>query len=295
VSPKKDAPEVSQAFAYSPVWRLLAFVLPAVIFCFVIRGLVRMHVPQAYLFVAIVYAVVAVGPHLFIAATLSGSFRIGAEGVSRNWFGFKRTLAWPKILECRDFLNQIQIIPARQADTIYVQFYHNLVRPVTFHKTLIWYARKHEVNLMLRPTTRRFLPIRWRTIVLLGLIVGTGVMLVTVNAFRTEAYQAVMLVGLLAGCTSTTVSVALWVSISKSHKRIRAQGTLFCAIYVVMLLLPLMVLGAREASNHNVNLGLYAVAYLFGYFSGSGLLGLFYPNRETEPKEHATEVLTNQG
>lgn len=40
---------------------------------------------------------------------------------------------------------------------------------------------------------------------------------------------------------------------------------------------------------------LYIIAYLFGYFSGSGLVGLFCPNRELEPKDHATEVLGQQG
>ena len=294
-SDKNDLPKVSKPFAYSPVWRLLAFVLPVVIFYFAIGGLIRSRMPHVYRIVALVCAVVGLVPHLFIAATLSGSFRVGADGVSHNWFGFKHTLAWPKILECRDFLNQIQIIPARQADTIYVQFYQNLVRPLTFHKTLIWYARKHEVNLMMRPTTRRFLPIRWRTLVLLGLIIGTGIVLVTVNAFHTEVYQAMMLVGLLAGLTYTTLSVALWISVSKSHKRIRAQGLLFYSLYLVMLLLPLLVLAARELGRPGLNVGLYALAYLFGYFSGSGLLGLFYPNRDIEPKEHATEVLTNQG
>jgi hypothetical protein len=289
--PGNQPPEKSIQFAYSPVWRLLAFLLPVAIYYFAIRGLLRTHMEQVYLIVALVCGAVALGPHLFIAAVLSGSFRVGPEGVSRVWFGRRHTLPWSKILEVRDFLNQIQIIPARESHTIYVQFYHNLVQPVTFHRTLIEHARTHEVNLMLRPTTRRFLPIRWRGLLLLALIIGTGAVLITVNAFRTEAYQAVMQVGFMAGCTCTTVSAALWMTVSKSHKRIRAQGMLFQALYWMMLLLPVLILGAREIGRPAVNLLLYAVAYLFGYFTGSGLLGLFYPNRDTEPKDHAEEVL----
>ena len=292
---EKDLIETSTAFAYSPVWRLLAFLVPAALFFFVIRNLKRIGMEQAYLVVAFASAAVTLGPHLFIAATLSGSFRIGPEGVSRLWFGLRRTLAWSKILECRDFLNQIQIIPARQADTIYLQFYNNLVRPVTFHTTLMRYATKYEVNLMMRPTTRRFLPIRWRSILLLALIIGTGVVLVAARKSRTPAHEAAMLVGLVAGCTYTTLSVALWMTISKSHKRIRAQRLVFYAVYAVVLLLPLLVLSAREATrNRPVDLILFAFAYLFGYFSGSGLLGLFYPNRDLEPKHHAAEVLSGR-
>jgi len=293
-----DLTETSTAFAYSPVWRLLAFLLPVVLFYFALSGLITMRsrgeVGEPYLVAAVACAVVALGPHLFIAAVLSGSFRIGPEGVSRHWFGRRRTLPWSKILECRDFLNQIQIIPARQADTIYLQFYNNLVRPVTFHTTLMRYATKYEVNLMMRPTTRRFLPIRWRSVLLLALIVGTGVVLVAAREFRTQAHQAVMLVGFLAGCTYTSLSVALWMTVSKSHKRIRAQGQLFAAVYCLVLLLPLLALGARELNKPLVNLVFYTFGYLFGYFSGSGLLGLFYPNRDLEPKQHATEVLSGR-
>ncbi len=292
---EKESTERSVGFAYSPVWRLLAFLVPVAIFYFGLRGLGSSTMDRTYLVVAIACAAVALGPHLFIAAALSGSIRIGPEGVTRKWLGHGRTLEWPKILECRDFLNQIQIIPARQPDTIYVQFYHNLVRPVTFHSTLIRYARKYEVNLMLRPTTRRFLPIRWRTLVLLGLIIGTGLVLLTVRLLRTQVHGEVMVIGLLAGCTYTTVSAALWMTVSKSHKRIRAQALLFYALYAAVLLLPLMVLGAREVGKPLVNPLLYAVAYLFGFFSGSGLLGLFYPNRDLEPKQHATEVLGAHG
>ena len=289
----------SRRFMYSPVWRLLAFVLPLAIFFFAYRTLHALQtgdlIDQAYLAVAFVCAFVAVGPHLFIAAVLSGSFRVGPEGVTRSWFGFRRTLTWPKILECRDFLNQIQVIPAREADTIYVQFYNNLVRPVTFHKMLIRYAREYETNLMLRPTTRRFLPIRWRSLVLFGLIIGTGAVLVAARGSRKPIQEAIMLIGFIIGCGSTTVSVALWMTVSKSHKRIRAQGLMFSSLYMLMLLLPLLVLGAREATNHSAKLVFYTFAYLFGFFSGSGLLGLFYPNREISPIDHATEVLGNQG
>jgi len=285
----------STVFAYSPVWRMLAFFVPAAIFFSAIRGLARSPLDQVYLIVAIACAAVTVGPHLFIAAVLSGSFRVGDEGVTRSWFGWHRTIAWSKILEVRDFLNQIQIIPARQHETIYVQFYHNLVRPISFHHTLIAFARKHETNLMLRPTTRRFLPVRWRTLVLLGLIIGTGLVLLTVRLLRTDVHGSVMVVGLLAGCSYTTISAALWMTVSKSHKRIRAQALLFYALYGTILLLPLMVLAARELGRPLFNPLLYVIAYLFGYFSGSGLVGLFYPNRELEPKDHATEVLGQQG
>jgi len=291
-----NASEATVRFIYSPVWRLLAFLVPVAIFFFAIRNLYSYRqTDQTYFVVALACAVAALGPHLFIAGVLSGSFYVGPEGVARGWFGFRRTLPWPKILECRDFLNQIQIIPAREADTIYVQFYNNLVRPVTFHKMLIHHAREHETNLMLRPTTRRFLPIRWRTIVLLGLIIGTGAVLAGARAFSVPAHETVMLVGFVSGCTYTTISVALWMTVSKSHKRIRAQGIMFYALYVLVLLLPLLVLGAREANNNSVRLLSYTFAYLFGFFSGSGLLGLFYPNRDIEPKDHATEVLGNQG
>jgi hypothetical protein len=285
----------SAVFIYSPFWRMLAFFVPAAIFYSAIRGLARSALDQIYLIVAIACAAAAVGPHTFIAAVLSGSFRVGNEGVTRSWFGRHRTLAWSKILEVRDFLNQIQVIPARQHETIYVQFYHNLVRPISFHHTLIAFARKHETNLMLRPTTRRFLPVRWRTLVLLGLIIGTGLVLLTVRLLRTEVHGGVMVVGLLAGCTYTTISAALWMTVSKSHKRIRAQALLFYALYATVLLLPLLVLTAREISRPAFNPVLYVIAYLFGYFSGSGLVGLFYPNRELEPRDHAAEVLGGHG
>jgi hypothetical protein len=287
---QQETAEPSVAFPYSPVWRLLAFFVPAAIFFSAIRGLANSRMDQTYLVVAIACAVACLWPHLFIAAALSGSFRIGHEGVTRAWFGRHRTLAWSKILEVRDFLNQIQVIPARQHETIYVQFYHNLVRPVTFHETLIRFARTYEVNLMLRPTTRRFLPIRWRTLVLLGLIIGTGLVLLTVRLLRTQVHGGVMVIGLLAGCTYTTVSAALWMTVSKSHKRIRAQALLFYSLYATVLLMPLLVLGARELGRPFVNPVLYTIAYLFGFFSGSGLLGLFYPNRDIEPKDHASEV-----
>jgi hypothetical protein len=302
-----DAAPTSVAFPYSPVWRALAFFVPAAIFAFAILRLIA-HSREAnafddlYVVVALACAAVTVGPHLFIAAALSGSLRIGDDGVTRTWFGRRHTLAWSRILEVRDFLNQIQVIPARESDTIYVQFYHNLVRPVTFHKTLIQFARKYEVNLMLRPTTRRFLPVRWRQLVLLALIIGTGLVVFTVGMFRTDVQMRAMVVGLLAGCTYTTVSAAIWMTVSKSHKRIRAQALVFYALYWATLLLPLLVLGVRQIEQPDarqltnpVIYGLaYVFAYLFGFFSGSGLLGLFYPNRDLEPRDHAIEVLGGQ-
>ncbi|MBN1918919.1 MAG: hypothetical protein JW889_13515 [Verrucomicrobia bacterium] len=295
----KIAPD-SVRFAYSPVWRALAFFVPVAIFAFAIRGLIQKPQrgdPEKDILVisALVCAFVALGPHLFIAAMLSGSFRVGDEGVSRIRLGRRHTLPWTKILEVRDFLNQIQVIPARESDTIYVQFYHNLVRPVTFHKTLIEHARKFEVNLMLRPTTRRFLPIRWRQLVLLGLIIGTGLMLLAVRLALARVHAGVMVVGLLAGCTYTTLSAALWMTVSKSHKRIRAQAIVFIALYFFVMLMPLMVILLRAGREVVENPFIAIAAYLFGYFSGSGLVGLFYPNRALEPKDHAAEVLGNQG
>ena len=299
-SAKKNRISDSIRFAYSPVWRALAFFVPTAIFAFAIRGLVNTSVRDSlekdvFVVSAIVCAVVAAGPHLFIAAVLSGSFRVGDEGVSRVWFGRRHTLPWTQILEVRDFLNQLQVIPARQPDTIYIQFYNNLVRPVTFHKTLIAHARKFEVNLMLRPTTRRFLPIRWRELVLLGLIVGTGLVLLAIRLSITRVHTGVMLVGLLAGCTYTTLSAALWMTVSKSHKRIRAQAIVFITLYFFVMLMPLMVIVLRGGPTVTGNPFIAVAAYLFGYFSGSGLVGLFYPNRSLEPRDHAIEVLGNQG
>jgi hypothetical protein len=287
---RQETVEPSIAFPYSPVWRLLAFFVPVGIFAFAIRGFARTATDPTYLIVAIACAAISVWPHLFIAGTLSGAVVIGHEGVTRRWLWRRHRLRWSRILEVRDFLNQIQVIPAKESDTIYVQFYHNLVRPTTFHKALINGARKYEVNLMLRPTTRRFLPIRWKSIVLLGLIVGTGLALLAVRAFRTRQYGDVMVIGLLAGCTYTTVSAALWMTVSKSHKRIRAQALLFYSLYVAVLLMPLLVLGGREIGKLHINLLVYTLAYLFGFFSGSGLLGLFYPNRDIDTKDHASEV-----
>ena len=300
VQKKSNNASDSMRFAYSPVWRALAFFLPAAIFAVAIPRLMQISQkgsPDKDVLVisAIVCAFVALGPHLFIAVALSGSFRVGDEGVSRVWLGRRRTLPWSKILEVRDFLNQIQVIPARQSDTIYVQFYQNLVRPTTFHKTLIAHARKFEVNLMLRPTTRRFLPVRWRQLVLLGLIGCTGIVLLAVRLAVTRVHAGVMVVGLLAGCTYTTLSAALWMTVSKSHKRIRAQAIVFIALYSFVMLMPLMVVLLRGGLAVTGNPLVAIAAYLFGYFSGSGLVGLFYPNRDLEPKDHAAEVLGSQG
>jgi len=224
----------------------------------------------------IVYAVLAVRlltPYVLVLYVVSARFVIDSTGITKKSLFGLMSLKWNDIFEYRDLMYVLELLPLKSRQKLYIDYYMNLSESDEFNKDVIRFCKKNEVNMLVKPATRRLIWGVPNAYLIFGLVFFSGIAVV---------FFPVDLVfpGMMAGTVhvflcGAFVFISRWLDSNSGPYRILSH-----ALFIVLFLVPLIVLAAPLWGRAPWPAYCGVSSYVTGFMGISGVLEMMFRERQ---------------
>ncbi len=219
-----------------------------------------------------VLALVGVIPYLWLLLRLGERLQLTNQGIRRKRLFSNRKLLWDDIIECRDHLNYIQLVPMHKSSQLYIDYYATFNKHRQLAKQITRKCREVESNIMVGRHRRRLLMSDLSTAPTLVLIAAWVFLLV-------YSRQRIALLGMLSGVVLAFVSAWMWVVTRRQPGRWRSGGHISFTLLVLALILPPAYFAQQVRTQGLMALATLGLLYLLGFMVGGGTVSALLPSR----------------
>ncbi len=276
-------------------WALAFFGLPVVLFVLMMLDVSDWQKPRwgpvaeneeqlgpAYRTTATVLAIIAAVPYLWLLLRLWERLRITDKSIRRRGVVRNQKLFWEEVIECRDYLNYIHLVPMYKSSAMYIDFYATFAGHKQLSRSIIRKCRDVEANVVVGRHRRRLV------VCDMGLV-PTLVFLVASAALLLLCRQRITFLGFLTGVVLTFLSAWVWVVTHRNPRRWKSGGYIHLTLLVLALILPpayfakevkMEALAVLTRFETFATLGLFYLFYIAGLLAGSGVISGLLPSRK---------------
>lgn len=267
------------------LWMLAFFGLPAALFGAMLAEVSRWENPTwvaavneeeltpRYQTTTMILAAVGAIPYLCLLLRFSERLQLTDKSIRRKALFRNRKLLWEDIIECRDHLNYIQLLPMYGSSAIYIDYYATFNKHRELSRLITRKCREVEANLMVGRRRGRLLPCD------LG-IVPTSVFVAASSVLLLYCRQRVVLLGILSGTVLALLSACVWVITRRHPRRWKSGGYIYVTLLALSLILPPAYFLEQIRTQGLMALGTFAIFYLVGLLAGSGVISTLLPSRK---------------
>lgn len=220
-----------------------------------------------------VLALVAAIPYLWLMLRLGERLQLTNQAIRRKRLFGNRKLLWEDIIECRDHLSYIQLVPMRKSSQIYIDYYATFNKYRQLARQITRKCREVESNIMVGRHRRR----------LLMCDLGTAPTLIFTAAWifvLLYSRQRIALLGMLSGVVLAFVSAWMWVVTRRQPRRWRSGGHISFTLLVLALILPPAYFAQQVRTQGLVALAMFGLLYFLGFMVGNGTVSALLPSRK---------------
>lgn len=282
-------------YGRSLLWLLVFFGLPVALFVVMLMEVSHWEKPewgpeplnqekaapqyQQYRTTTMVLAMVGAIPYLWLLLTFAERLQLTDKAIRRKRLFRNRKLLWEDVIECRDYLNYIQLVPMYKSSALYVDYYATFNKHRQLSRLITRKCREVEANIMVGRRRRRLVVCDFGVVPTLIFIAASAVLLLY---FR----QRIAFLGMVSGVVMTLLSAWIWLITHRNPRRWRSGGYIHFTFFVLALILPPAYFAQQidvQRASRLMALGTYGVFYLsyfVGLLAGSGLMSALLPSRK---------------
>lgn len=219
-----------------------------------------------------VLVLIGVIPYLWLLLRLSERLQLTDKAIRRRALFGNRKLIWEDIIECRDYLNFIQLVPMHKPSQLYIDYYATFSKHRRLARLITRKSREVEANIMVGRRRKR--------IVLCDMGVSpTLVFTVAWAALVLYSRQRIAFLGMLSGVLLTLLSAWQWIVTRRNPRRWRSGGYLHLTVFVLLLVLPPAYFAQQIRVQGLMALTAFGASYFLGFMAGSGTISALLPSR----------------
>jgi hypothetical protein len=220
---------------------------------------------------ALILLAVGAIPYLGLLLRFSERLQLTDKSIRRRALFGNRRIVWEDVIEYRDFLNYIHLVPVHGSSQLYIDYYVTFAGKKPLNRLMTRKCRQVEANIMVGRRRGRLLPCDMGIAATLVLVAASVVLLY----FR----QRIVFLGILSGIVLTIVSAWIWVLTRRHPRRWKSGGYIYVSLLVLALCLPPAYFAQEIKPQGMVALGLFGLFYLVGLLAGSGVISSLLPSR----------------
>ncbi len=221
----------------------------------------------------VILALIGAIPYLGLLLTLSDRIRITDRSLQQVRPFRRRRVTWDNLIECRDFLNYIHLVPTDRSSEIHIDYYQTFHRHSHLWRRITRKCRDAEANMMVGRRRGRVASCDLGLVPSLLFIVGAAATLVL-------SHQRIVLLGALSGIVLALSGARVWITTRLSPRRWRSGSYLYLTLFVLSLILPPAYFAQEIHRQGNVALARFGTLYLVGLMAGSGVISSLLPSRK---------------
>jgi hypothetical protein len=262
-------------FSYCLWKRVLIFTIPLAIVLLYRLDLLKLEVFQAksgtyflthwyeVIFLALVLCLIPTYPVVF--NEMSARFVIDSTGITKKTFSSKRSLRWKDIFEYRDLLYRLVLLPVKSGKSICVDYFMNLSKIDRFNSDVVLFCKKNEVNMLVKPLTRKLIWGVRKINIICGLIGFCGL---AVIIFPVDF----VFPGMLAGVCHIFLGLVITFFQRSLDSEYSSYWIFNHTSNIIFFFLPLVLLCWALNSGGFIYPVLGAITYICGFVSMSGVM-----------------------
>jgi len=227
----------------------------------------------AYRNTSMILAAAGIIPYLGLLLRLWERLQLTDKSLRQKSLFSNRKVMWDDVIECRDLLSHIQLVPARAYSQIYIDYYVTFSRHGQLWRLVRRKCREVEANTMVGRRGVRAVACDWGIAPTLAF---TAISAVVLLLFR----QRIVLLGILSGMVLTLLSAWLWLTTRHNPHRWRSGGYIYHTLFALSLILPPAYFAEEIRRRGLMSLGIFAAFYLLGLLAGSGVISALLPSRK---------------
>ena len=274
-------------FRYCLWKRVLIFTIPVAIVLLYRLNALKLELFQAksgaYFLMSwydAVFAALVVGlipTYLVVFNEMAARFVVGPAGITKKTLLSERSLKWKDVFEYRDLLYRLVLLPVKSGRSICVDYFMNLSRIDEFNTDVIRFCKKNEVNMLVKPLTRRLIWGIRNVNIVCGLIVFCGL---SVVVFPVDF----VFPGMLAGVCHLFLGLVMTFFQRSLDSEHGSYQILNHALNIIFLFVPLALLCWALGAVGVRYYVLGVISYIGGFMSMTGAMEILLVERDNPDK-----------
>jgi hypothetical protein len=231
----------------------------------------RVH--SAYRLTTAILVAVGMLPYLALLLRLTERLRITDKAIRQVRLYKNRRIIWDNLIECRDFLNYIHLVPTDRSSEMYIDYYQTFRRHEHLWRRITRKSRDVEANMMVGRRRGRVASCDLGLVPSLLFVTASAAMLIL---FR----QRIILLGVLSGMVLALAGAWAWITTRLSPRRWKSGGYLYVMLFALSLILPPAYFAQDVSQEGKIALVSFGALYFVGLLAGSGLMSMLLPSRK---------------
>lgn len=226
-----------------------------------------------YQMTTLILAAIGLFPYLGLLFRLTERLRITDKSIRQVRLFKGRRVIWDNLIECRDFLNYIHLIPTDRSSEMYIDYYQTFHRHDHLWRRITRKSRDVEANMMVGRRRGRVASCDLGLVPSLLFVAASVAMLIL---FR----QRIILLGALSGMVLALAGAWVWITTRLSPRRWKSGGSVYVTLFALSLILPPAYFAQEIYQEGNEAFMLFGALYFVGLLAGSGLVSMLLPSRK---------------